>query len=58
MANGVCSSGTRGLFLGGGTVNVIQYITIASAGNAVDFGDLTVSRYAGSACSNVQGGLS
>lgn len=47
---------------GGGVVssasNVIDYITIASAGNATDFGDLTVSRYALAACSNSHGGLS
>jgi hypothetical protein len=41
-----CSSSTRGLFAGGyisspGTFyNVIDYITIASEGNAIDFGDL------------------
>ncbi|NCX94317.1 MAG: hypothetical protein EBX40_06555, partial [Gammaproteobacteria bacterium] len=33
-----------GGFNGGGT-NVIQYITIASAGNATDFGDLTRTNY-------------
>ena len=27
-------------------INVIDYVTIASAGNAVDFGNLTVSRHA------------
>jgi len=32
--------------------NVIDYITITSAGNATDFGDLTVARYALAACSN------
>ena len=43
-----CSNGTRGVFMGGtlgpGTVtageNFIEYVTIASTGNAVDFGDL------------------
>ena len=44
-ANGISSSGTRGTFSGGdtsgsGRSNVIDYITIASAGNATDFGDL------------------
>ena len=35
----------RGLFAGGRTqVNTIEYITIASAGNATDFGDLTIKR--------------
>ena len=41
---GAASSSTRGVFLGGGTPsksNVIQYITIAAEGNAVDFGDLS-----------------
>ena len=47
------SNVTRGVFAGGSTAdsssgdtNVISYITIASAGNATDFGDLTVSRQA------------
>ena len=48
-----CSSATRGLFAGGRTSvgsgftsnsNIIDYITIASTGNAIDFGDLTVAR--------------
>ena len=40
---------TRGVF-GGGLISVasdiIDYITIATTGNATDFGDLTVARYA------------
>jgi len=33
--------GTRGLIGGGGTdINVIQYITLSTTGNSVDFGDL------------------
>ena len=43
--------GPRGVFGGGSTgvgsdtsVNTIDYITIATTGNATDFGDLTVSR--------------
>jgi hypothetical protein len=46
-----CSSSTRGLFAGGSTVfspanaiNNIDYITISTTGNAVDFGDLRESR--------------
>jgi hypothetical protein len=40
------ASSTRGVIAGGnidrsGTINVIQYVTIASTGNASDFGDLT-----------------
>lgn len=47
---GAASSSTRGLFAGGrnnalsAISNVIDYITIASTGNAIDFGDLTVAR--------------
>jgi hypothetical protein len=45
ISNGVVSSGTRGVFAGGQTpsaaeTNIIDFITIASAGNATDFGDL------------------
>ena len=40
-----CSNSTRGLWSGGGTpgarTNIIDYVTIAATGNAVDFGDLT-----------------
>ena len=56
------STDTRGVFGGGkyqsggssGTVT-IDYITIATTGNATDFGDLTTARYAGGAVSD-QGG--
>ena len=43
---GGASSSTRGVFLGGGSPSksdVIQYITIASTGNALDFGNLPYS---------------
>ena len=57
--NAGASSGTRALFAGGGnvgspftTVNTIQFVTIATTGNATDFGDLTVSRYNGGGLSN------
>jgi len=50
-AGGGSSNGTndRGVFAGGQlngpiTVNVMDYITISSTGNAIDFGDLTVAR--------------
>jgi len=53
------SSGTRALFAGGGnigspfvTVNTIQFVTIATTGNAIDFGDLTATRYGGGGLSN------
>jgi hypothetical protein len=59
------SSPTRGVFAGGyggntgsaDITNIIQYITIASAGNAIDFGDLSVARESLAACSNAHGGL-
>jgi hypothetical protein len=45
-SHGGCSSSTPGVFSGGqGPINVIQYVTIATTGNAIDFGDLTVARY-------------
>lgn len=51
---GGCSDGDRGLTAGGevaGT-NVIDYVTIATTGNATDFGDLTVSRGRTADCSD------
>ena len=45
---GGCSSSTRGIFMGGqgpsGNLNEIGYLTIASQGNAVDFGNLLAAR--------------
>jgi hypothetical protein len=60
---GGCSSPTRGLFVGGeGTSgssdrkNTIDYVTIASKGNAVDFGDYTQSaEFVVSASSSTRG---
>lgn len=61
-----CSSPTRGVFAGGQRllpaptqviVNNIDYITIANIGNAQDFGDLTIGRSTGAACSDSHGGL-
>ena len=54
------SNSIRGLYAGGADpakVNVIQYITIASTGNAKDFGDLTTAGAEGSGCSDSHGGL-
>jgi hypothetical protein len=58
------SSATRGIFAGGiggpaprGKLNTIDYVTIMSTGNAIDFGDLTVIRNALSGLSNAHGGL-
>jgi len=51
----------KGLFGGGlaGSViqNVIDYITIATLGNAADFGDLTAARKKLSACSSATRGV-
>ena len=48
--------GARGLFQGGGTSSptgdTIDYITISTAGNAVDFGDTTDTQYEGGATSS------
>ena len=47
-----------GMYVGGGSLrNEIDYITIASEGNAQDFGDLTVARYSPTGCSNATRGL-
>ena len=65
-AAGGAFSPIRGLFAGGMTspspavrTNTIQYITIMTTGNAVDFGDTTTrtnsSHFEG--CSNAHGGL-
>ena len=57
------ASTTRGCIAGGmdassGTKrNQIDYITIASTGDATDFGDLTVARYSPAGCSNATRGL-
>jgi len=60
-----CSNGVRGLFMGGendspasNTYNdVIDYCTIASLGNALDFGNLTEARDGGGACSSPTRGV-
>ena len=56
------SSPTRGLSEGGGAggsgvVNEIEYITMASAGNGTDFGNLTVAREVAAACSSPTRGV-
>ena len=57
------SSSTRGVFntgstgLGTPTSNTIEYITIATTGDAIDYGDLTEIRAAGVAASDSHGGL-
>ena len=58
---GAPASSARGLFGGGSEpfstkLNLIEFITISTTGNAQDFGDLTVARGAISGCSsNVRG---
>ena len=56
---GGASSSTRGLIFGGLSGsdpytyhNIIDFVTIATTGNAVDFGDLTQIIMAGSSCAN------
>ena len=51
------SNGTRGVYNGGNPqTNTMEYITIASSGDAIDFGDLTQARgYAGGASSSTRG---
>ena len=56
------SSSTRGLFSGRRTPstnpdNIIDYITIASAGNAIDFGDMTNQRRLGATLSSSTRGI-
>ena len=59
--NGVTCNGTRALFAIGsagdaGNPNTIEYFTVASTGNATDFGDRTVSKHSGAAvCSTTRG---
>ena len=43
--------GVRGVMSGGLASNVIQYVTLSTAGNATDFGDLTTNTYL-SSCSS------
>jgi hypothetical protein len=54
---GTCESLTRALFVGGGNAsgnisNIIDYVTIATPGNATDFGDLTNEVYSSNSCGN------
>ena len=61
--NGACSDRTRGVRLGGGSpapfnTNIIDYITIQSTGNSVDFGDMTSNTTYNCAAANSVRGLS
>jgi hypothetical protein len=57
------ANSTRGVMLGGfngalgGQTNAIQYVTIASTGNALDFGDLLAARSSNTACSDSTRGI-
>ena len=57
------ASSTRGLIAGGcvgdgsGGVNVIEYVTMTSLGDSIDFGDLTDNRRRGSGLSNSVRGI-
>ena len=58
-SHGSAGSRTRAVFGGGSsptnpypTVNSIEFVTLASTGNSIDFGDLTVARYSVGAVSN------
>ena len=59
-----CNSSTRGVFSSGlnsdlspSQRNTIDYITIASTGNATDFGDLTIQVYETASCSSPTRGI-
>ena len=63
VSNGIICSPTRGIFAGGANpagsrVNIVEYITIASTGNATDFGDLTSVRQNVAGISNSTRGIS
>ncbi len=60
-ANAACSSTTRAILGGGGASspesNVMDYVTIASTGNATDFGDLTIGMNNNMSCSSSTRGV-
>ena len=50
----------RGLFsmgFTGAATNVIQYITITTTGNSIDFGDVTIARFLGASCASSTRGI-
>ena len=60
----ISTDSTRAVFDGGRFLsptttasNIMDYVTIATTGNALDFGDLTLGRHRLCACSNGHGGL-
>ena len=58
---GSCASSTRGVIAGGfenpAFLNIIDYVTIQSTGDAQDFGDLIIAGGSGAGVSNGHGGL-
>jgi hypothetical protein len=58
-----CASPTRGIIASGGirsgttNSNVIEYVTINTTGDSINFGELTVARYGLAACSNATRGI-
>ena len=54
----ICSSPIRAVVAGGtGYNNTIEYFSIVTAGNALDFGDITEGRRTVAGASNGHGGL-
>jgi hypothetical protein len=51
------SNSTRGIIFGGGSLNTIEYVTIASLSNAQDFGDMTTSGGTVKGCASSVRGL-
>jgi len=43
-SNNELNGGYRGLIMGGGSTNTIQYLTISTLGNTQDFGDILMAR--------------
>jgi len=53
------ASSSRAVFAGGEgtTTSLIDYVTIATTGNATAFGNLTQNNYGMGGCSSAHGGL-
>ena len=54
---GSVSSSTKAIVAGGVTTNVIQSFNMSTRGQAADFGDLTIARYAPGGVSDSHGGI-
>ena len=60
MHGGGVADATRAVFgggIGGSTTNTIEYFTIATLGNATDFGDLLLAVARNTACSDTTRGV-